>query len=94
VAQGRANVGVEQGVAVPRGGFEFGVELHAHEPGVDAGGQFDDFGELFALGQCLDHQTGCAQAIEVVDIGFVAVAVALGDHIPIDLMRQGARLHV
>ena len=94
MAQGRTDVGVEQGVAVPRGGFEFGVELHAHEPGVNAGGQLDDFGELLALGQRRDHQAGRAQAIEVVDIGLVAVAVALGDHVAVDLMRQGAGLHV
>jgi hypothetical protein len=41
------------------------VELHADEPGVDLGGQLDDFGQLFALGQGRDHQAGVAQLVQV-----------------------------
>ena len=41
--------GVEQRVAIPRCGLEFGVELYAHVPRVNGLWQLDDFGELFAL---------------------------------------------
>ena len=93
-SQSRADKGIEQRVAVPWRGFELGVKLHANEPGVDAGGQFDNLGQLLALRQRRDHQPGLAQAIKVLHIGLVAVAVALGDHVAINAVRQRAFLHV
>ena len=48
---GGADESVEERMTGPGGAFEFGVELHADEPGVLALGQFDDFGEVLALGE-------------------------------------------
>ena len=88
------DVGVEQRVTVPGRGLELGVELHAHVPGVHALRQLDHFGQVLALRQRRDHQTGLAQLVEVVHVGLVAVAVALGDHGAVDLVGQRAGRHV
>ena len=81
-------------MAVPRRGLEFGVELHAHEPGVHVLRQLDDLGQVLALGQRRDHQARLAQLVQVVDVGFVAVAMPLGHHVAVDLVRQRALGHV
>src|SRR5690606_11502566 len=88
------HVGIEQRVAVPGRGFEFRVELHAHVPGVHALRQLHDLRQVLALGERGDHQAGRAQLVEVVHVGFVVVAVALGDHVAVDAVRQGALGHV
>src|SRR5690349_13844609 len=72
------DVRLEQRMPAPRRGLELGVELHAHEPRVHAARQLHDLGELLALGEGGDHQARLAQLVEVVHVGFVAVAVALG----------------
>src|SRR6185369_6219452 len=71
--------GIEQRVAVPWGGFEFRVELHAHEPGMHLVRQFDYLRQVLALGHRRDHEARLAQLVEIVDVGFVAMAVPLGD---------------
>ena len=43
------DIGIEQGVAVPRRRFELGMELHANKPRVFAARQLDDLCQLFAL---------------------------------------------
>ena len=70
------------------------MELHAHKPGVNALRQFDNFGELLGLRQCRNHQASLAQALQVGHIGLVAVAVALGDGIAVNAVRQSAGLHI
>ena len=42
--QGGFDEGVEQGVAGPGGGLEFGVELNAHKPGMNGLRQLDNVG--------------------------------------------------
>src|SRR5690349_16872099 len=56
VLQRGLDEGVEEGVSVPRGRLELGVELHAHEPGVHVLGQLHDLGQVLALGEGGDHQ--------------------------------------
>ena len=94
MVQCRFDKSIEQRVAIPGGGLEFGVELHAHIPRVNRLWQFDDLGQLLALRQGRDHQTGFAQIVQVIHVGLVAVAVALGDHVAINLVRQRALGHV
>ena len=53
-------------------------------------GSSDDFGQVLALRQGRNHQARLAQLVQVVHVGFVAVAVALGHHVAIDAMGQGA----
>ena len=90
----RFHISVEQGVTIPRGGFEFRVELHAHVPGVNRLRQLDDFCQLLALGQGGNHQTSLAQRVELIHVGFVAMAMTLCHHISVDLVRQRTRGHV
>src|SRR5574337_39589 len=92
--QRRADEAVEQRVAVPRGGLELGVELHADEPGVHVARQLDDLGQLVGLRDRREHEPRLAQAVEVVRVGLVAVAVAFGDDVAVDVVRQRAALHV
>ena len=70
-----AHKGVEQRVTIPGRGFEFWMELHAHEPRMGALGQFNDFGELLALGERRDDQASLTQTVKVLCIGFVAMAM-------------------
>ncbi len=83
--------GVEERMAVPRGGLELGVELHADEPRMHLARQLDDLGELFALRERGDDEARAAELVEVVHVRLVAVAVALGDNVAVDLVRQRAR---
>ena len=64
---GRLDEGVEQRVAVPGRGLELGVELHAHEPGVHALRQLDDFRELLALGERGDPRQSIGQVLRYLD---------------------------
>ena len=86
----RLDVGIEQWVALPWRRFELRVKLHANIPGVNRFGQLDDLSELLALGERRNDQAGLAQCIQVIDVGFVAVAVALGDHAAVNLESQRA----
>eukprot|EP01036_Dinobryon_divergens_P043604 gene43604-58071_t len=94
VVERSTDVAVEQRVAVPRRGLEFGVELHAYEPRVHAARQLDDLGQLFGLGDGGDHQAGLLQLVQVEFVGLIAVAVALVDDRAVDLIGQGAGLDV
>ncbi|MDR6152681.1 hypothetical protein QF021_000770 [Acidovorax delafieldii] len=62
--------------------------------GVDVLRQLHDFGELLALRERRDHEAGLAQLVQVVHVGFIAVAMALGDHIAVDAVRQRVLGHV
>ena len=94
VGQGGLNEGVEQRVTIPWGGFEFRVELHAHVPWMNRLRQLHDFSQFFALGDSGNDQTGGPQLVQEVDVGFVAMAVAFGDDIAINLVGQGVRRDV
>src|SRR3990167_4401905 len=78
--------GIEQWMAVPWRGLEFWVELHTDKPGMHGLWQLHNFRELLALGQCRNHQASFAQLVQVVHVGFVAVAVALGHHVAVNLV--------
>src|SRR5689334_860459 len=86
VFDGGMDEGVEERMPVPGRRLELGVELHAHEPGVHAARQLHDFREVLALRQRGDDQAGRAQLVQVLHVGFVAVAMALGDHVAVDLV--------
>ena len=81
-------------MAVPGRRLELGVELHAHVPRVHRLRQLDHLGQLLALGDRGDHEAGVLQALQVLLVGLVAVAVALGDDVAIDAVRDGAGLDV
>ena len=84
------HISIEQGVAIPRGGFEFGVELHAHVPRVNRLRQLYDFCQLLALCQGGNDQTCLSQRVEVVDVGFITMAMTLRHHVAINLVGEGA----
>ena len=70
------------------------MKLHAHVPRVHGLGQLDDLGQLLTLCQGRDDQASVTQLVEVVDVGLVAVAVALAHNIAINAMRNGALDHI
>mmetsp|Transcript_41611 Transcript_41611/g.97732 ORF Transcript_41611/g.97732 Transcript_41611/m.97732 type:complete len:614 (-) Transcript_41611:2309-4150(-) len=86
--------GLEQRVAAPGCRLELGVELHADEPGVHLARQFDHLGQLLALGDGRNDEAGLLQAVQVVLVGLVAMAVALGDDGAVDVTSQRAVLDV
>ena len=51
-------------------------------------GQLDDFGEVLALGEGGDDQARFAQLVQVFGVGLVAVAVAFGDGVAVNLVGE------
>ena len=75
-------------MAIPWGGFEFGVKLNAHEPRVHVLWELYNFGQLVFLGQSRDHKSSFSEGIKVVDVGLIAMAVTLADHASVNLECQ------
>src|SRR5690606_28048259 len=73
---GGADEAAEQRVAVARARRELGVELAAEEPRVVR--QLDHLHELAVLGRAGEHEPRLLEAVEIVVVELVAVAVALG----------------
>src|SRR5580765_6726876 len=88
--QRRLDEAGEQRVAVPGRALELGVELHADEPWVLLFRQLDDLGQLLALRDRRDQQPGLLEALEVALVRLVAVAVALGHDLAVDLVCERA----
>src|SRR6476469_1067880 len=75
---GRLDKAGEQRVRRERLRLQLRMELHAHEPGMVW--PLDDFGQ-FAVGrQAGKDQALLLERVAVMDVDFVAVAVALADH--------------
>src|SRR5712691_13256284 len=69
---------------------EFRMELAADEPGVRR--QLDHLAQLLALGEAGDAQALVLQSLHVLIVDFVAVAVALVDHVrAVDLASEAPR---
>ena len=81
----------EQRVRSERLRLQLRVKLHADEPGVVR--QLDDLGQAAVGRHAGEAQAGRAQAVDVVDVDLVAVAVALADRgLLVDAMHEAAAL--
>src|SRR5690606_1256409 len=76
------DVADEQRVAVARCGSEFGVELHAHEPGMLR--QLHDLRQLLGGRAGADHHAGLFEARDIHVVDFVAMAMAFVDFRTVD----------
>src|SRR5678816_4124709 len=85
---------LEERMTAPRRRLELRVELDADEPRVHALRQLDDLGELLALRDRRDHQTRLGEPVEVVLVGFVAMAMALGQDVAVDVVGERSGLDV
>ncbi len=83
--------GFEQRMAGARRRGEFGVELHADEPGMHGLRQFHDLGQILARRARRDDQPGFFQFRHVMVVDFIAVAMALVDFIAVDALRPSCR---
>src|SRR5690606_34424220 len=91
-----AYVADEKRMPGARGGGELRVELDAQEPGMGAGAlarQLDDLGQAFGGSAGHDAQPRRLEALDVVVVDLVAMAMTLVDRLAIDGGRQAVGHH-